>query len=79
MNRNDLNGLLVQKDYRRCIEYLFEIIVSQNKAIESLTQRVRSLEKCNKLTEEVISPLVEDTFEPVNLMQRLELSQENSL
>lgn len=78
MNRNELNCLLLQKDYRRCVEGLFDIIVSQNKAIDSLTKRVRNLEKCNKITQEVISPLAEETFEPLSLMGRIELSQENS-
>lgn len=69
-------------NFEYCIKMLAEAFVEQGKIndeqrkqISQLNKRLQVLEKHSKITQEVINPLIEDSIEPMSLMDRIEESQ----
>lgn len=85
MNIREILRYNYEGNYDYCIRCLAEIIENQDKVINKQTQlidnlnkRLQLLEKHSKITQEVINPLIEDSIEPMSLMDRIEESQKLS-
>lgn len=72
-------------NFEYCIKMIGTLLVEQGKIndeqrkqISQLNKRLQVLEKHSKITQEVINPLIEDSIEPMSLMDRIEESQKLS-